>query len=513
METTTSVILALTAITTLVALTMAILAYVRSDDAATATVTLPLVLGGTTADKNFAFQAVVALTDGDYTSVTSALASGATSIFVKNGAYVEDAWNIATDTVIVGESESGVVFQMNGIQAAPSDLRLITAGNIAFTQGSAVVSGTGGEFLKLRQGDWLCSSAGSYEIASVTDNSSLTLTAPFQGPSGTPAKWFGAAMIAFELRNLTLVGQAVGSTLSLTQLSSCGLTSLNLSQIKLQLDRVVNLEATQIDSVSTGPSSAAPTALLTATNVYDARLLDSDFSDSKDRAVSILAGHRWFISQSTFNNSVSTGLELGTTSTIEISGCGFVRNNGNGLSVASTCSDVRVQNCVSRDNGASGMLIAASATDRLQAGATVSSCQLGNNGGTNGVTGQLVLQGNNLSVTNCTIVTKMTGLSNGLALINCAQARITNNSIVGGGTGTNSACIFTSGSVNCNVSNNILNGLTTTPYGINFSDFATATTQHHMVAGNIIVNCLTNPINPASSTANIYQSTIQTSAA
>ena len=57
------------------------------------------------------FEAIVAPTGGDYTTVAAALAAGKTRIFVRNGTYTnEPRWTILTaGTNIVGESKAGVV--------------------------------------------------------------------------------------------------------------------------------------------------------------------------------------------------------------------------------------------------------------------------------------------------------------------------------------------------------------------------------------------------------------------
>jgi len=56
------------------------------------------------------FEAIVAPSGGNYTSVSAALVAGKTRIFVRNGTYTnETGWNISNDnTIITGESSDGV---------------------------------------------------------------------------------------------------------------------------------------------------------------------------------------------------------------------------------------------------------------------------------------------------------------------------------------------------------------------------------------------------------------------
>ncbi|MDD5065232.1 MAG: hypothetical protein PHQ35_10810 [Phycisphaerae bacterium] len=66
------------------------------------------------------YDAVVAATGGDYTTVGAAVTAGALSIFVKDGTYAEDAITLSANTHIVGETKKGTIINMqaNGLTLA-----------------------------------------------------------------------------------------------------------------------------------------------------------------------------------------------------------------------------------------------------------------------------------------------------------------------------------------------------------------------------------------------------------
>lgn len=72
--------------------------------------TNPITVGDN--DERIGFDAVVASSGGNYTTIGAALAANKRRIFVKNGTYAETEWNLTTVTYIEGESETNVVVNM-----------------------------------------------------------------------------------------------------------------------------------------------------------------------------------------------------------------------------------------------------------------------------------------------------------------------------------------------------------------------------------------------------------------
>ncbi len=158
------------------------------------------------------FEAVVAPSGGDYTSVKAALTAGKKTIFVRNGTHTisSDIGITQSGTVIIGESRNGVIIDCNnttyGIRAY-GDTANYTAGTVSITFGSATVTGAStnwsgnvsdGEYIMLK-GEW-------YQIATVDSDTQLTLTRRYQGRALTNVSYKIAAMLSnLRLENLTLM--------------------------------------------------------------------------------------------------------------------------------------------------------------------------------------------------------------------------------------------------------------------------------------------------------------------
>ena len=72
------------------------------------------------------YEAVVAASGGDYTTVGAAITAGATRIFVRNGTYAESAITTATNNIeIIGESQRGAIISMAGNDATFSGNNVI----------------------------------------------------------------------------------------------------------------------------------------------------------------------------------------------------------------------------------------------------------------------------------------------------------------------------------------------------------------------------------------------------
>lgn len=92
---------------------------------------------GTSSAGQTLYEAVVAASNADYTTIGAAVAAGKTRIFVRNGTYSESAIALAANTHITGESMDGVIIQMGtGSMTLAANCHI---DNVAFT-----TWGTGG---------------------------------------------------------------------------------------------------------------------------------------------------------------------------------------------------------------------------------------------------------------------------------------------------------------------------------------------------------------------------------
>lgn len=163
------------------------------------------------------YEAIVAISGGDYTSLKAALDDGKTTIFIRNGTYNEsgDA-NIPDGCVIIGESKNGVVLDYgvdNYGLVSSADSDVYSTGTISVTNNDATVTGVGtgwsegvnvdvGEFIEIPQdsGNW-------FEIATVTDATNLELIKNYEGESLSGQNYRIAAFNKnITLKNFTVKG-------------------------------------------------------------------------------------------------------------------------------------------------------------------------------------------------------------------------------------------------------------------------------------------------------------------
>ena len=157
------------------------------------------------------YEAVVAASGGDYTTIQAALADGKSSIFVRDGVYSLTS-NIVINRShvrIIGETRCGVVLDCGGggshIAASPTDTSLYSAGTISIPSGFHHVTGSGtawssnlqaGDFILLRE-DW-------YEINNVDSDTELTLVKTYMGRTISSENYLaGEFLTEITLENLT----------------------------------------------------------------------------------------------------------------------------------------------------------------------------------------------------------------------------------------------------------------------------------------------------------------------
>ncbi|HPB32299.1 MAG TPA: NosD domain-containing protein, partial [Candidatus Sumerlaeota bacterium] len=163
-------------------------------------------------DSELAYDAVVAPSGGDYTTLQAALAANKKTILVRNGTYTLDSDIEITQsgTVIIGESRDGVIFDCNntafGIKAEYYGLS--GGGTITIPNGGSTVTGTGTSWVTqlsdisrayIRLGDvW-------YKIASIPNNTTINLTDTYRGKELSLATYASGNILKnIRLENLTI---------------------------------------------------------------------------------------------------------------------------------------------------------------------------------------------------------------------------------------------------------------------------------------------------------------------
>lgn len=158
----------------------------------------------------------------DYTLLSTAIAGGATSVFVRDGTYQESAsvtfpsWFRA-----VGESHNTIIELTSSATAlqTASDAAYST-GLVTLTNGSATVTGASTSWLgDVAAGDTLVVGVGIFTVAAVASDTSLTITTAYTGDTATGLSYYTYTPSTVTLERMTFLRSAStnGGLLNLQQ--------------------------------------------------------------------------------------------------------------------------------------------------------------------------------------------------------------------------------------------------------------------------------------------------------
>jgi len=297
------------------------------------------------------YDAVVAPSGGDYTSVAAAFASGAESVFVRTGTYVETAdVEVPSGGMLLGEDDAVIYF--NGDHSLVVDGNggtKETTGTVTFTTDSTTVTGVGTTFTNLSPGDYIACGDGFCEIDSVTNDTSLELVDAFQGETASGEPMFACAMAtSVKIENIIVVNSS-GTGLFVRGCLQSVLTRL---LVKDCLDGIVVEDS--------GALAIATSGVVNAGNV--------GVSFENTRASSFNG-----ISQNNASHGVYVGTGCYTVSLAEISSS---HNGGDGIHVDSGANNTLITNCVSGSNDGKGI-----DTEPDSTATVIGSCIVRSNGG------------------------------------------------------------------------------------------------------------------------------------
>lgn len=325
------------------------------------------------------YDAVVDLAgNGDFTSISAAFTSGAKSVFVRRGTYVETA-NVVIPMggCLLGECPGAVNINLSGGFQVLIDGsgRQTAAGTISVPTGTTAVTGAGTSFTTLLPGDWILLGDLFHQIAIITDDSSLTLVAPYRGNAISGQNMLGQSMIVGTgIENIVLT-LATGTALVMLQafrcfvvrsaiafsgaagfpavaVTDCG--SVSFTRASFELNNGIGCKFTT--SVSSFMLACASKSNLGAGLQFEnCRAIVMDACLSSQNA----------------NNGIST---LGTSSRIEMADCIITQNDQIGISTSNSSQTAILANCTIQNNGSHGI-------DFNGAADVVEGCLIDNNGG------------------------------------------------------------------------------------------------------------------------------------
>ena len=158
------------------------------------------------------YDAIVATSGCDFTSVAAAFAAGNTSVFVRDGTYTETSdINIPDGGLLIGESAGNVVINLFGAVSVQSDANagvVESAGTISITSATMAVVGVGTSFTSLTPlTDFILIGQSFYQIAAIIDDLNVTLSVVYEGITLSAVSYIAQPMFTgVSVRNVTITG-------------------------------------------------------------------------------------------------------------------------------------------------------------------------------------------------------------------------------------------------------------------------------------------------------------------
>ena len=275
--------------------------------------------------QNYADAVVATDGSGAFTSIAAAFASGAVTVFVRRGLYVETSDIIMPENgTLVGETVSsvGIAFVgAKGIRIDGSGGVKQTAGTISITNGTTTVTGVGTSFTSLVAGSSISLGNTFYDVLSVQSDTQLTLLAPYRGQT---------------LTNNTYIAQKIKTAVFLSNFIVRGssTTAIYVRAVKSCVFHYVGVVA----------------------NAAGVELIDA------------IANGFTFCNIS-YNSSF--GLRIDNSRTVSIATANIYNTNGVGLDICNNSGDISISNTMVSQNNGIGLLIRDGSDKIMLNGSTV----------------------------------------------------------------------------------------------------------------------------------------------
>ena len=276
---------------------------------------------GNDASQSRAFEAVVATSGGDFTSIVAAFNSGAISVFVRIGTFVETAnIIIPSQGSLVGESADGTIIDFGsnnvGIMIEPSTIRTSTAGTLTILNGGNTITGIGTSFdTDLLVGDFIKLHNQFYKISVITSELVMIIDEDFLSNSLSGAPVLGYSMIeGFEIRNISIINSS-SPGVTLNQAINGSITSSNISNSE---PNVIMTSSSNISLVGNYIKYGVSVGGASVTDSVGIKFLDCNI----------------------INNSVNGLVINGLSEEIIVTGCTISNNGTNGISILGSSNDI-----------------------------------------------------------------------------------------------------------------------------------------------------------------------------
>jgi len=304
------------------------------------------------------FDAVVALSGGDYALPSAAFAAGAQRIWLRAGVYAEAANVVLPEEGMIA-AEAGAVIDFGGgafgVRVDGSGGVKNTTGTFSVTSGSTAVVGIGTTFTSLAANSWLFIGPDAYKIASVTDNTNLVLERAWRGPNRAGLPMFGLVLCSgvvldgFTIRNSTstdgglFVRAARKNKFESLRVQACSHGVHVLDSINLLFDGLTCFAATAHDGCDIATSRSTQFA-------------ECHFYGNFSYGLRVTGGLAHKFNDCEFSSNLAGGVFVdGATTDCSFLGCGVKQNTGNGITVDAGCVRTIINSCTSAFNGGTGV--------------------------------------------------------------------------------------------------------------------------------------------------------------
>jgi hypothetical protein len=282
------------------------------------------------------FDAVVAA-DGTqrYKLISDAISEGHTNIMVRHGVYVEPLGFNFSGVSVTGESGVGCIVHLAGqpvsVRADASNGVKENVGTIVVTRNSTDIVGTGTTFTNLSNGDFIALGTNYFEIASISDNTNLTLVDMYVGA---------------DMLNVSYTAQTMATGTHMSNILIIGSTVAGLyirGQRHYFIDSVaVKSCGAGFEIVDCGDSSARQ--LISETCGSDGIIINGCIS----MAFSVIDVY----------NHPGDGIKLlGNNTSIVFTQCESTSCGGNGINIGGISEDIKLVNVIQKFNHVGGIYV------------------------------------------------------------------------------------------------------------------------------------------------------------
>lgn len=308
------------------------------------------------------YDAIVAPSGGDYTTIGAALTAGHKTIFIRKGTYVETGdLTVPEGGRLFGESNGNVIINFNGgaysVKQDATGGTQETAGTISATNGSATVTGSGTAFNNLSPGDWISLRCMFYQILSIASDTSLQITAPYQGDTFSGESYVGQAMVVgVLLRNIIVTGSTTygiyfrgvqHGLIENTLVRACGSSG---PEDNIQLVDCYKCSLRAVASDQAGQDG------IHFEGCYSTIVDGCPSNQNARHGIHIVGSREISVTACAVSGNDDNGLYAeGVSSNILVSNTGIICNAGKGIETTTDVEAVILSNSIVKGNGGAGV--------------------------------------------------------------------------------------------------------------------------------------------------------------